>query len=235
MGDEYFVRETHNDIAWQTEALLARTDKAPMVLVRESTTPAFEGHTEIFVYTKDAQHVFMAVATCLAQLGLNIQDARIYSSANGYTLDTFHVLNQNFEPLGNKPKLFKKISDALLSELSKVGEYSEIAHKITPRQLKQFAIPTRMEISNYLERNCTVVQVISPDRPGLLAKIAEIFMRFGIIMQNAKISTLGERVEDVFFVTDLEGNRLGDAEICSQLQAAICKELDKQVENDHII
>ena len=232
MGDEYFIRESHTDIAWQTEALIKHSSSQPLVLIRESGSTTFKGATQIFVYVKDAQHVFIAVSTCLAQLGLNIQDARIYSSQTGYTIDTFHVLNKDHKPLGDNPKLFKKIEDALLEELKLVGEYSEVAQKVTPRQLKQFAIPTRTEISNDIERGCTVLQVISPDRAGLLATIAHVFMEFDIVMQNAKITTLGERVEDVFFITDSKGNPLGDANLCSDLQQAICQRLDKQVEKD---
>ncbi len=234
MGDEYFVRESHNDIAWQTEALINHVTDTPLVLIRTSVTPSFEGATQIFIYTKDAQHVFMAAATCLAQLGLNIQDARIYSSTTGHTLDTFHVLNNNYEILGSDKQLFEKIKHALVEELSQIGAYSELAQKITPRQLKQFAIPTRTELSNDIESGRTVLQVISPDRPGLLATIAGIFMEQGIIMQSAKISTLGERVEDVFFITDIEGNPLSDAEKCIQLQKTICEKLDKQAQKDII-
>ena len=233
MGNEYFVRETHHDIAWQTEALINHSSESPLVLIRESSNSNYKGTTQIFIYIKNAQHVFTAVATCLAQLGLNIQDARIYTSATGYTLDTFHVLNDDLEPLGDNDITFKKIESAIQSELKLIGHYSEIAKKITPRELKQFAIPTRTEISNDISRNCTVLQVVSPDRPGLLATIAKVFMDFDIVMESAKISTLGERVEDVFFISDATGNPLGDPKLCTELQSAICKKLDEQVELDN--
>ena len=55
-------------------------------------------------------------------------------------------------------------------------------------------------------------------------------MDFDIDMQNAKISTLGERVEDVFFITDSQGNPLGDPNFCQDLQEEICRRLDKRVE-----
>ena len=232
MGDEYFVRESHNDIAWQTEALINHQTDTPLVLIRKSVTPSFEGATQIFIYTKDAQHVFMAVATCLAQLGLNIQDARIYNSTTGYTVDTFHVLNQNYEVLNDDPRFFQKIQTVLIEELSQIGNYTELVQKMTPRQLKQFAIPTRIELSNDIEGGRTVLQVISPDRPGLLATIAGIFMEQDIVMQNAKISTLGERVEDVFFITNTEGEPLSDAKKCMLLQQTICERLDQQAQED---
>jgi len=232
MGDEYFIRESHLDIAWQTEAMINHSGDGPIVLVRETPNKRFKDATEIFVCVKDAQHVFTAVATCLAQLSLNIQDARIYNSASGRTLDTFYVLDNNFDPLTEQPQKFKKITDALISELYLVGEYSDIASRRTPRQLKQFAIPTVTSISNDIVRGCTVLEVISPDRPDLLAAIAHIFMEFDVYMQNAKISTLGERIEDVFFIVDKDGNPLGDPKLCQNLQEEICRRLDNHVEHE---
>ncbi len=234
MGDEYFIRESHLDIAWQTEALINHDSQKPLVLIRESSNKRFSGATEIFVYVKDVNHVFVAVTTALAQLSLNIQDARIYSSQTGYTLDTFYVLDENYEPLGNEHEKFSKIEDALKQELELVGEYSEMAAKRTPRLLKQFPIPSRTSISNDIVRGCTVLEVISPDRSGLLATIARTFMDLNIHMQNAKISTLGERVEDVFFITDSDGEPLGDAKLCADLQAELCRRLDERVEKESI-
>lgn len=229
MGDEYFIRESHLDIAWQTEALTHHNSDEPLVLIRESSNKRFVGATEIFIYIKDAQHVFVAVTTCLSQLNLNIQDARIYSSATGYTLDTFYVLDKNNQPLGSDPKKFNEIVAALHEELRLIGQYSDIVARRIPRQLKHFTSPTRTRLSNDLASGVTVLEVISPDRAGLLATIARIFMDYDISMQNAKISTLGERVEDVFFITR-DGRPLNDAQLCADLQHEICKRLDQQAE-----
>ena len=232
MGDEYFIRESHLDIAWQTEALLSHTDDSPLILIRETTSKVFAGATQIFIHMKDAQHVFSAAATCIAQLGFNIQDAKIYNSADGYTLDTFYILDENFKPIGENEKKHKKIHDELMKELNFSGEYSEISLRRTPRQLKQFPIRTRTSISNDIAAHHTVLEVISPDRPGLLATIAHIFMDYGIYLRNAKISTLGERVEDIFFITDTHGEPLSNADLCEQLQHEICLQLDQQVKKE---
>lgn len=232
MGDEYFIRESHLDIAWQTEALLNHTDDSPLILIRETTSKVFAGATQIFIHMKDAQHVFSAAATCIAQLGFNIQDAKIYNSADGYTLDTFYILDENFKPFNENEEKYKKIHEELTKELNYNGEYSEISLRRTPRQLKQFPIRTRTSISNDITAHHTVLEVISPDRPGLLATIAHIFMDYGIYLRNAKISTLGERVEDVFFITDTHGEPLSNADLCEQLQHEICLQLDQQVKKE---
>lgn len=232
MGEEYFIRESHLDIAWQTEALINHNSDKPLVLIQESSNKRFQNATEIFVYVKDAQHVFVAVTTCLTQLSLNIQDARVYSSTDGYTLDTFYVLDDDYKPLDKDPKTLAKIAKKLEDELALVGEYSSIVTRRTPRLLKQFSTPTTTQLSNDISRGCTVLEVISPDRSGLLATIARVFMDFDIDMQNAKISTLGERVEDVFFITDSDGNPLGDPELCANLEKEICKRLDSRNEEE---
>ncbi len=234
MGDEYFIRENHLDIAWQTEALCNHdhNNNEPLVLIRETSNKRFAGATEVFIYVKDAKNVFVAATTALSQLSLNIQDARIYSSTNGYTLDTFYVLDENYEPLGDQHEKFAKIEEAVKEELLLTGDYSDIVARRTPRLLKQFTTPTRTSISNDIVSGCTVLEITSPDRAGLLATIARTFMDFDIHMQNAKISTLGERVEDVFFITDLERNPLGDAQLCIDLQDELCRRLDKRVEQE---
>ncbi len=230
IGDDYFLREGHLDIAWQTEAIWRHRNQDPLVLIKETTSREHEGATQVFVRTKDRDNVFAATATALAQLGLNIQDARLYSSVEGYTIDTFYLLNENNEPIGNDPARVEKIRRTLLSELSLVDKYSDIIRRRTPRQLKNFAMPTRTTLSNELHNSYTVLEVISPDRPGLLAYIGRIFLEFGIQLQNAKITTLGERVEDVFFITDKSGAPLSDPKLCENLQREICRQLDQQVE-----
>jgi len=232
MGDEYFIRETHLDIATYTEALLKHDGDAPLIHISKATNAHFATATQIFIFAPDTPHVFAAATTALTILGLNIQDAKIYHNTSGYTLDTFYVLDENFEPLVEDSALYEKIHNALSNELEQIGEYSELVAKRTPRQLKQFGIPTQTSISNDIVSGCTVLEVISPDRPGLLATVAEAFLEDNISVFNARISTLGERVEDVFFITDLNGNPLSDAEACNHLQQKIRRRLDRQVKQE---
>ncbi|WP_036187077.1 [protein-PII] uridylyltransferase [Marinimicrobium agarilyticum] len=228
MGEEYFMRETALDIAWHSEAMIQHRADTPLILIKKTTNRELEGATQIFVRSKGRKNVFAAVATALDQLNLNIQDARIYNSDSGYTVDTFFVLNQDGEPLGDDPKVLKRIQDALLDELRLVDDYSEVISRRTPRRMKHFTMPTRTSLSNDMLSGYTVLEVISPDRPGLLACIGRVFLQFDVMLQNAKIATLGERVEDVFFITDNDGEPLSDPELCEALQREICEQLDKR-------
>ena len=77
-------------------------------------------------------------------------------------------------------------------------------------------------------KQVSVLEVATPDRPGLLARIGRIFFDFNIELQAAKIATLGERVEDVFFITGPDGKPITDEKLSDDIQAAICRELDEQ-------
>jgi [protein-PII] uridylyltransferase len=104
-------------------------------------------------------------------------------------------------------------------------EYPSIIQRRVPRQLKHFAFAPQVTIHNDAQRPVTVVELTAPDRPGLLAKIGRIFLDFDLSVQNAKIATLGERVEDVFFVTDADNQPLSDPELCARLQQTIVTQL----------
>ena len=229
-GDDYFLRETANDVAWQTEAMVKQIDSnKPLVIVREAQDMIFNGATQIFVHTKNQIHTFAAVVAALEQQYLSIVDARIYSSNSGYTLDTFLVLDADGKPLELTDSRIESIQHTLEDILSSKKKIANITKRRTPRQLKFFSIPTHTNISHDKQKGYTILEVITADRPGLLATIGQIFVEFDIDLINAKISTLGERVEDIFFITDSNHKPLEDENLCTQIQAAICQRLDEQV------
>lgn len=230
VNEDYFLRESYLDIAWHTQAILQHQGEKPLILIKETHSRDLEGATQIFVRSKGRDNVFAAVANGLDQLNLSVQDARIYSSRSGHTLDTFYVLNQEGEPLGSDRRVLRHVHDTLQKELSLVGEYREIITRRTPRRLKHFKLPTRTSLHNDMISGYTQLEVISPDRPGLLACISRIFITFDIHLQNARIATLGERVEDVFLIADSQGQPLSDPALCEALQQEICRQLDQRVD-----
>lgn len=74
---------------------------------------------------------------------------------------------------------------------------------------------------------------MTSDRPGLLARLGRIFVEFDISVRKAKISNIGERVEDFFFITNAEGNPISDPELCQQLQTDICQKLDEHIQHSN--
>jgi [protein-PII] uridylyltransferase len=184
--------------------------------------------TQIFVHAKDRQNIFSITAAVLDKLHLNIQDARLHTTHDNRAFDVFYVLDDEGHPVGDKPQLCNSIIEALREGILDPSSVSFDVQRRTTRQLKNFAVETVASLRNDPETNTTVLEVITPDRPGLLAHLASIFLRYGLNLYNAKITTLGERVEDTFYVTDYNHEPLTDLEFSAKIQETICIELDKR-------
>ncbi|WP_425915896.1 [protein-PII] uridylyltransferase [Pseudomonas sp. GWSMS-1] len=226
LGDDYFLRHTAEDVAWHTLAIISHpNDGNPLVLIKETTQREFEGGTQIFIYAEDQHDFFAVTVAAMAQLNLNIHDARILTSTSQFTLDTYIVLESDGGSIGDNPARINEIRQGLIDVLKNPDDYPSIIQRRVPRQLKHFAFAPQVTIHNDANRPVTILEVIAPDRPGLLARIGRIFLDFDLSLQNAKIATLGERVEDVFFVTDANNQPLSDPELCANLQATIVRKL----------
>lgn len=228
LGNDYFLQNTAEEVVWHTLGILAHTGSSdPLVLLSVPTKNMSEGGTKVFIYSRDVAFGFAATAATLDRLGLSIHDARIASSDEGFTLNTLIVLEQNGQIPRSKERL-AEIEQELIASLHNPETFPKLVKRHTPRQLKHFTLPTQVYISNDHNNLRTLIEVITPDRPGLLARIGRIFVEFDLWLQNAKIATLGERVEDVFFVTQQDGSPLSDPELCQQLERRLCDELDKE-------
>lgn len=232
LGDDYFMRHSASDVAWHTAAILAHgEDNGPLVLIKETTQREFEGGTQIFIYAPDQHDFFAVTVAAMDQLNLNIHDARIITSSSQFTLDTYIVLDADGTPIGDNRERIEEIRQGLIDAVRNPDEYLTIIQRHVPRQLKHFAFPPQVTIHNDTQRPQTIIEIIAPDRPGLLARVGQLFLAFDLSVQNAKIATLGERVEDVFFVTNANNQPLSDPQLCTQLQQALIAQL--QQENEH--
>lgn len=230
-GDDYFLRETAENIVWQTLEIDAHGNKKePLVSISLTSNREFEGASQIFVFTQDHPNLFAITTITLDQLNLNIQDARIMVSENERNaVNTFVVLDDQNQPLTDQDQI-NHIRQTLRDALSQSDNYETVIQRRTPRLLKEFMVPTQVAISNdpYLMR--TVIEVTAADRPGLLARMGEVFIRHKAQLLSAKILTEGERVSDIFFIQNEYGNPFAKAESCQQLEQDIIAALDNQVE-----
>ncbi len=230
LGEDYFLRERAEDIAWHTEAIAGHYDKAtPLVLIRNTTDSSVANATQIFIHTRARAQLFSGICALLEQLDLSVHDARIYNANDGMSLDTFFVLDSSGQSIAEDGPRLRHIAEQMTRGLSLPGELPTSVQRRTPRQIRSFSIPTETSMSTDEIKNVTVLEVASPDRPGLLARIGKIFVDFNVVLQAAKIQTLGERVEDVFFITDEDQQPLRDPALCDAIQAAIREQLDEQL------
>ena len=225
-GDDYFLREKAEDIAWHTEAIAGHLDPLrPLVLVRNSVESSVANTTQIFVYAHFNIEAFARTCSCLEQLNLSIHDARIYHGSDGMSLDTYYVLDHHGTAIED-PERLKHIRSVLASRLAADDDAVAIVPRLTPRRVRSFQLATETSLGVDEQRGVSVLEVVSLDRPGLLARIGEVFVDYGIVCQAAKIQTLGERVEDVFFITDTQQQPIRDETLTREVQEAICEKLD---------
>ncbi len=206
INQEYFLRYNGAEIAWHTQGILQHEGDEPLVQLRQITE---RGGTEIFLYTPIRLHQFTTSTTLLDQLGLNIVAARIIPSLDNYTLDTYIVLEGNGQPIQGKYRL-EEIRRQLQHLLSHPEETPRQVQRQMARQLKHFNIKTRVLFHEDPNQEHTIMEVITSDRPGLLSCIARALAGCGVQLKTAKIATFGERVEDIFFITNSQGQPLGD-------------------------
>lgn len=235
VDEEYFLLERVNDIVWHAQAILnnesAKHTDEPVILVQDDMSRRTDtGYTQIFVHTKNRKDLFVAIVTAIDQLGLAIVDARIATSAADLTFNTFTVLESDGQPVGEKSSRIEKIKATIARYLDQSGDVSKNKPRRMPSVLKQFTHKTRVAATQEEDRGVTALEVISSDRPGLLAVIAGVLADFNINLVSAKITTLGDRIEDTFYVTDESGEMLTDDGELERVISAICIELDDHVE-----
>ena len=235
-GDDYFLREGVDNIVWHTREIDAHGNSGkPLVSIRQTSDRQFEGATQIFVFMKDEPHLFAVTTATLDLLNLNIQDARIMTSeTENNAVDTYIVLDENNETITD-PERIRVIRNTLCEALDDPEDYTTLIKRRTSRMLKQFNVPTHVTISNDPILKRTVLEVTAADRPGLLARVGDILMDFGALLQGAKILTEGERVSDIFFIVDGDGHPYSDPTLCTQLCEALEKGLDQQVEEQSAV
>nr|WP_246505395.1 [protein-PII] uridylyltransferase [Coralloluteibacterium stylophorae] len=200
---EMFLRWRADEIAWQTRGILEAPRDRPLVLARPHVAGkgARPGALEVFVHTSDRDSLFAALVATLDRMGLNIVQARVLTSRDGMSLDGLRVL----VPEGREIAC-EEVERALAAVLLRPLEEARPTRRSTPRQLRHFRVPARIEFSPSRTPGRTLMSLVCTDRPGLLADVTQVLRRHRLRVHDARIATFGERVEDLFQITD-EGDR----------------------------
>ncbi len=207
LSEEYFFYYTPEEILWHISSIAKREeDKHPLVEVRLLKR---RGSTAIFIYGPVKNNQFAVITSALEKLGLTIVDARIITSKQNYTLDTYLVLEENGEAIEDEYRL-DEIQKTITRSLEKHEDPELLVSRRQTRQMKHFKIPTRVSFETDPHNIRTIMKVVTADRPGLLSKIAQAFLKCNIQLQIARISTVGAQVEDVFYITDQNNLPLED-------------------------
>jgi len=231
LSDEYFLRETPENIAWHTQLKIKHGDhNTPLVAVQEVEDDTAAGDDQrtlqVFICSQDLPNLFLASVSTIDRLGLTIVDAKIITAPDGLSLDTYLVMDSQHSamPLSSQISTIEK---ALTEQLTKLKNFKYQATRRLPRELRHFEVKTEVRMSDDATGLRTLLEVITLDRPGLLAIIANHFREFAIEVHSARIATIGERAEDTFVVTDTNHQPIQDPatrkQICQTLTESLAK------------
>ena len=225
LDDGYFLRHTPEEVAWHTRLIASRSvsSLAPLVAVQAESE---RGTTAVTTLTHDRLRGFARVTAVLDQLGLTIVDARVTPTTDGGSLDLYHVLEGDGAPLTH-PTRIGDIDRALRRALVSAPDLSLAVTRRASRQMRMFNTPTQIALSTDERNRRTVLELTAGDRPGLLCDIGQALLAEQALLQGAKIMTVGERAEDVFYVTDLAGKPLHET-AAQALQSRLLETLDRR-------
>jgi [protein-PII] uridylyltransferase len=201
----YFMRHDAGDIVWHTRHLARHAGKA-RAIVRARLSPVGEG-LQVLVYTPDQPDLFARICGYFDQAGFSILDAKIHTTTNGYALDTFQVVSSML-PEHNR-ELISMVESELQHTLEQAGPLPPPSRGRVSRRVKSFPIAPRVDLAPDEKAQRWLLSISASDRVGLLYSVARVLARHHINLQLAKVSTLGERVEDTFLIDgpELQQNR----------------------------
>ena len=192
----YFARHDASEIAWHTRSLIDKVDSAKPV-VRARVSPLGLG-LQVLVYAPDKQDLFARTCGYFDSANFNILDAKVHTTATGYALDTFLVISPHLEPLYRD--LIAYVETQLAIALEATGPLPEPSRGRISRRVRSFPVTPRVTLRPDERAQRWLLAVSASDRSGLLYAISRVLARHDINLQLAKITTLGERVEDTFLI-----------------------------------
>ena len=234
----YFMRHQASEIAWHT-GQIARYASQGKTIVRARLAPhangqegqeeqdgqsktngkgetSGQGALEVMVYTPDQEALFARICGFFQQASFSILDARAHTSSDGYALDTFQIVNPHL--LGGYAAHISTLQAELTRVLEQAAPLPELRPTRLSRRAKNFPLEPFVHIQPEEGAQRWHLTIHASDRIGLLYSIARVLANHGVRLQLAKISTMGDRVEDTFLI---EGNALQSP----QYQAALERDL----------
>ena len=222
LTDDYFLRHRSEEIAWHTEVLADSDVDSEHGFLDVRQQPDADG-IEAVLYTPRKMRTFAHVTAVLDELGMTIVDARIVPIANGYSLDTYIFMEYDKRVHVDESRM-SKIRRTLTRVLTAPDEHAAPVTRRAPRQVRMFDTKTAIDFTKDQNQR-TVMELVTGDRPGLLSDVGRVFVEMGINIDTAKIVTIGERAEDVFYISNVSGEPLSD-KICAELRRRLFEGLD---------
>ncbi len=214
LATSYFARHDARDIAWHAESLHGEVATCQPV-VRARPSELGEG-LQILVYAADQPDLFARICGYFDSADFNILDAKVHTSSTGYALDTFQVISPHLEVPGIEPA--QRVETELAATLTTAGPLPAPRRGNPSRRVRSFPVAPRVTLRPDERGQRWLLGISAADRAGLLYAIARVLARHAINLQLAKITTLGERVEDTFLI---DGEALQNSRLQLQIESEL--------------
>lgn len=198
LNDNYFLKHRVKEITWHTEWLAESDTESSIGLVDVRRRKTGDG-VEAVLYTPREKRTFAHATAVLDELGLTIIDARIVPLDKHRSIVTLVFMELDSRVDSDEARI-NKIRRSLTRILTASSNKVLPVTRTLPRQARMFSSPTTVDFSRSTSDDQTVLELRAADRPGLLSTIGQVFIEQGIDIEAAKIVTIGERAEDVFYV-----------------------------------
>ena len=198
LNENYFLRHRVKEITWHTEWLTDSDPHSQIGLVDVRRRKTGDG-IEAVLYTPRERRTFAHATAVLDELGMTIMDARIVPLDQGRSIVTLVFMEQDPRVESDEARI-NKVRRALTRILTAPSDKVLDVTRKVPRQARMFTTETTVDFSRSAAGDNTVLELRAADRPGLLSTIGEVFIEQGIDIEAAKIVTIGEKAEDVFYV-----------------------------------
>ncbi len=206
--DHYWLR-AEPELQVEHAKMIRNADRAGEPFAGSIRVKSFEGITEVSFYMPDHPRLLSLIAGACTMQDASIIGAQIFSTRDGRALDTFRLRRSFTSDEDEKVRATRIIETVrqllqgkrqILIDLGKESRHN--------KRLKPFALPAQVSVSNALSEKFTVIEVSGLDRMGLLYALTHAISDLSLTIGSAHIGTYGEKAVDVFYVTDLTGQKI---------------------------
>ncbi len=221
-GEDYPRKFTAEQIHWQFRALSNASEKA----VRVRRHPS-DGASEILVYCTDRKGLFADLCQMLFDEQLTIVNADIHTTPDGRAIDCFTVLELDGGPIRSSRRN-QLIADAIMPVLS--ADFRPTRTRLhIPARYKHFHRQSEVRFLDSVNGHWNELEIVTLDRPGLLAVIARLLVQLEVRVHGARIATFGERAEDWFVVSKRDNTPFASSEEKERIAVTIAQNLDESI------
>ena len=199
--DDYFIKFNMNEILKQSLVMINRNIPNKAQDIIDISAIDNEDYFYAFVFTQIDNESFYKITSIFEQEGVSVRDAKVVRVNEEYCIYSFyfdHMRTMKDEINQKNEAINKYINEAMASDSFSAQSSSQILS----RRLRSFDKKVDISFSEDLIHNRTVMEITCIDRPGLLSNISKIFKEESIWIQSAKIATIGEKADDIFYLNN---------------------------------